>query len=242
MKHIIIIFLTLIIGAYTAKDTNAQKKKVKYSKETDTHQYRNTKGIRYPIWYLPTRAHKIHGIAFGIVNPCQNHNFQSELTINGLSVEMVGQLPVIIEYLIWPNKRQVCHSNYCRVNGITAGLSIGNGLVNGLAFSPSFGHIYDVNGIYFSVVQDLASEANGIIVGGMSRANKVRGAQIGLYTKNEVIRGVQIGIFNRSRENSQGLQIGLINISELMDGFQIGLINIAKNKKIKTLPIINFSL
>lgn len=210
------------------------------TKNENTRQYRNTDKTRWIIWFIPSRVRRINGVAFGIVNPCENENFQSELTINGLSFELIGQVPQIIGQLIFPKMNPNCHSNYCRTNGISLGLSVGAGKMNGFAFSPTIGHIYNLNGIFICPIQHISQDGKGFALAVLTRANNFNGAQIGLLTKNQNLQGLQIGLFNRTTKYASGVQIGLINVSDEMDGVQIGLINVIKSKKTKFLPFINF--
>lgn len=247
MKYIvrfsICILVTVFVIMLINSDIYGQRNKTKSnSKNEDTRQYRNYEGTKYLLWFLPTRAHKINGLAIGLVNSCENHNYQNELIVNGASFEILGQLPIIIPQLIYPNRAPVCRSNYCKINGIATGLSVGNGLLNGIAFSPTLGYLYNLNGIFISSIHHVSQNANGIIAGLMSRAGKITGLQLGLFTKNKILKGLQIGLSNRTKEKTTGLQIGLVNSSENLNGIQIGIINYAKNKKIKLLPLINFHL
>lgn len=236
------LFIFLIIGLSNNNLYSQKNKSRSNSKNEDTRQYRNYNGTKYLLWFLPTRAHKINGLAIGLVNSCENHNYQNELIINGASFEILGQFPIMVEQLIFPDRAPVCRSNYCKINGVATGLSVGNGLLNGFAFSPTLGYLYNLNGIFISTIHHVSQNANGIIAGLMSRAGKITGLQIGLFTKNKILKGVQIGLSNKTKETTTGLQIGLVNSSENLNGIQIGIINYAKNKKIKLLPLINFNL
>ncbi|OFX55466.1 MAG: hypothetical protein A2046_12365 [Bacteroidetes bacterium GWA2_30_7] len=239
IRVFIYLLYTLFIITICNSNIYCQKKKSNIKNE-DTKQYKNTKGTKYAIWYLPTRAHKINGLAIGLVNSCENQNFQNELIINGISFEVLGQFPIMIKQLVYPKKAPFCHSNYCKINGFATGLSIGNGILNGVAVSPTLGYLFNMNGIFISLIHHVSQNANGIIVGFMSRAKKITGLQLALFTKNNILKGLQIGLSNRTKEQTNGCQIGLINSSENLDGVQIGILNYAKNKKIKYLPIINF--
>lgn len=241
VKLSIYFLFTVIILGVNNNDLYSQRNKGRSaSKNDDTRQYKNTKGTKYVLWFLPTRAHKINGIALGLVNSCENHNYQNELIINGFSFEILGQFPIMVEQLIFPNRAPMCRSNYCKINGIATGLSVGNGLLNGIAFSPTLGYLYNMNGIFISSIHHVSQNANGILAGLMSRAGKITGLQFGLFTKNKILKGLQIGLSNRTKEKTTGVQIGLVNSSESLNGIQIGIINYAKNKKIKLFPLINF--
>ena len=70
----------------------------------------------------------------------------------------------------------------------------------------------------------------------------MQGLQWAAYTKSGPgSSGVQLGLLNMSDDFS-GLQVGLVNITEVMrSGLQIGLVNIIKNKeKLKLFPIVNW--
>jgi len=71
----------------------------------------------------------------------------------------------------------------------------------------------------------------------------MQGVQWAAYTKSGLgSTGVQLGLLNMSDDFS-GLQLGLVNITEVMrSGLQIGLVNIIKSKeKLKFFPIVNWS-
>ncbi|HBF89279.1 MAG TPA: hypothetical protein DDX39_11620 [Bacteroidales bacterium] len=237
--HILILLISLVLFS----DTNAcAQRKKNYVKNQDTHQYRNTGRTRYVLWLIPSRARRIHGVAIGLVNPCSNHDFQSELTINGISIEIMGQLPIIIKQLIYPQNSPICHSNYCKTNGIALGLSLGTGEMTGIGVGATLGHSYDVNGIFMSPILHVAQDANGLIAGLMTRVTNMTGFQVGVFTKNKILKGLQVGFFNRNRDYAYGSQVGVINNSEDLKGVQLGLININKTAKIKVFPFFSFSL
>lgn len=241
-KTIIYTFI-LFVSLLCIFDTSsfAQKKKKFDAKNEDTRQYKNTKRTKYVLGLLPSRARRIHGVAFGIVNPCENHNFQSELTINGISIEIIGQLPNIIKQLIFPGNNPICHSHYCKTNGLAVGFSVGTGQLNGIGISPTLSHSYEVNGIFLSPIQHISQDARGFIAGLLTRTSSITGFQLGAFTKNKVLTGLQIGLFNRNRDHSFGSQIGIINHSKDFKGVQVGLININKAAKIKVFPFFSFS-
>lgn len=71
----------------------------------------------------------------------------------------------------------------------------------------------------------------------------MQGLQWAAYTKSGLgSSGVQLGLLNMSDDFS-GLQVGLVNITEVMrSGLQIGFVNIIKSKeKLKFFPIVNWS-
>jgi hypothetical protein len=71
----------------------------------------------------------------------------------------------------------------------------------------------------------------------------MQGLQWAAYTKSGLgSSGVQLGLLNMSDDFS-GLQVGLVNITEVMrSGLQIGLVNIIKSKeKLEFFPIVNWS-
>ena len=71
----------------------------------------------------------------------------------------------------------------------------------------------------------------------------MQGLQVGAYTKSGGgSSGVQLGFLNTSDDFS-GLQLGVVNITEVMrSGLQIGLVNIIKSKeKLKVFPFVNWT-
>jgi hypothetical protein len=56
---------------------------------------------------------------------------------------------------------------------------------------------------------------------------------------NDELNGVQIGLWCNRAKTANGLQIGLVNITEKMTGVQIGLVNIIKSSPVPFFPVIN---
>jgi hypothetical protein len=132
--------------------------------------------------------------------------------------------------------------------------------VTAFRFSLIYGKNVDVTGIDLSLVGRNSGSVTGIqwtavgLVDGdftgwqsswlaaVAEGN-MQGLQTGFYTKAGVgSTGVQFGFLNTADEFS-GVQIGWVNITEVMrSGLQIGLVNIIKSKeKLSFLPIVNWS-
>jgi len=64
------------------------------------------------------------------------------------------------------------------------------------------------------------------------------GIQIGGWNNARCCEGLQVGILNLSDEFYGG-QIGFINRANLLSGFQIGVINVIRGSRIPFIPIVN---
>lgn len=95
----------------------------------------------------------------------------------------------------------------------------------------------------------------GTFLGG-NTAGTMNGVQIGLAlipgsrekggekiscnnSANDELNGVQIGLWCNRAKTANGLQMGLVNITEKMTGVQIGLVNIIKSSPVPFFPVIN---
>lgn len=168
------------------------------------------------ICFTPSHADQINGISLGIWNNMDNYS----LEINGLNIEIIGQ-GWITPFLGLDDGGWV--KNYRQnIKGISFGLTLLSGRINGISISPT------INTTLYS---------NGLKIGLFNfDLNKSNGLQIGITNSNNLNCGLVIGIYNKA-EKTKGVQIGLINKSENLRGFQLGLWN--KNGR-RSLPFINW--
>ena len=168
------------------------------------------------ICITPTKANKANGLIIGLWNR-PDHVQQK---FNGLNIELLGSGWMTL-FLGMDDGGYVRNQNQT-INGISFGLTILNGNMNGLSISPSFNTT-----IYFSGLK------LGLFNFDLHRSN---GIQIGLTNDNEENAGIVIGVYNKAVV-TKGLQIGFINKSDELHGLQVGLININDSR---TLPFINW--
>jgi hypothetical protein len=167
--------------------------------------------IRNVFSFTPSKVNRINGLAVGIWNKPLYHRQK----INGISIEIIGSgwLTPFIGlddggYLNKTIDKQT-------INGLSLGLTLMNGKVNGLAISPLINTTYYLNGLKIGLVNVDLYVAKGM--------------QLGVVNINDKNKGFTIGIYNQSKE-VRGLQIGLINRTQTLKGIQIGFVNINKSK------------
>ena len=161
------------------------------------------------ICFTPTKANKINGLAIGIWNH-PDIQFQK---FNGLNLELLGQgwLTPFFGLDDGGFIRQT-EKNHI-INGVSFGLTLFNGKVNGLTISPTINTTYYTNGLKLSLINVDLYKTNGLQIG-LLNFNKINnGLTVGTYNKATSVKGLQIGLINRT-ENLKGLQIGLININK----------------------------
>jgi hypothetical protein len=169
------------------------------------------------ICFTPTNANKINGIAIGLWNRPHSQIIQS---FNGLNFEILGS-GWMTPFLGLDDAGYTEHDMH-KINGLSFGLTLLNGRMNGLTISPTINTTFYFNGVKIGLFNfDL---------------NKSNGVQLGLVNVNNMNNGLIIGIYNKAIK-TRGLQIGLVNKSEELLGIQIGLININRTR---TLPFINW--
>lgn len=166
---------------------------------------------RNTICFTPTKANKINGLAVGIWNK-PNYQLQK---FNGINLELLGQGWMTPFFGLDDGGfiRQTENKHY--VNGLSLGLTIFNGTVNGVTISPLINTTYYTNGLKVSFINVDLFKTNGL--------------QLGLLNYNKINYGLTIGLYNKATDVT-GLQIGLINRTENLNGLQIGLINFNKSR------------
>ncbi len=163
------------------------------------------------ICLTPTKADKSNGLTIGIWNK-PSYQLQK---FNGVNIELLGQgwLTPFFGlddggFIRQTEKKHI-------INGVSFGVTLFNGKVNGLTFSPLINTTYYTNGLKLSIINVDLYKTNGL--------------QIGLLNFNKINNGLTIGIYNKANTVT-GVQIGLVNRTETLKGFQIGLININKSR------------
>lgn len=168
--------------------------------------------------FIPTKANKINGVTIGLWNRPQSQIIQN---FNGLNFEILGS-GWMTPFLGLDDAGYTKHDRH-KINGLSFGLTLLNGRMNGLTISPTINTTFYFNGVKIGLFNfDL---------------NKSNGVQFGLVNANDENNGVIFGVYNKASK-TRGLQIGLVNKSDELRGLQIGLIN---TNGTRTLPLINWS-
>lgn len=185
------------------------------------------KVVRNAIWFTPSKADVINGIALGIVESTVMYKDQvvNGITINILSPGMM--IPAFVPNDVLAECFELAYDSIA-LDSLLKAKSIpdstrNNYIHNGLVLS-GVGLLTDVvHGVQISPWCCLIDEVDGVCINLMCNwVNQVK--------------GVGIGISNDSY-SCKGIQIGLINRSFRLNGFQIGLWN--RNRK-RSLPLINW--
>lgn len=174
---------------------------------------------RNVIWFVPSEARYINGLSLGLFNSPPEY----KQTINGINVELIGA-GALLPFVFMDDQQGYSKriSDYLKNNGLTLGLTLYSGKVNGVSVSGLINGTNYLNGFSFSTLNCNIYGANGIMAG--------------VYNYSDHIMGMQAGFWNKSNFQT-GVQIGLINIADELKGFQFGLWN--KNGK-RSLPFINW--
>jgi hypothetical protein len=194
-----------------------------YGQETDTFtNARKRQSVKRPIernviWFTPTRAKKINGLAIGTL-PSSMFYENDSLHINGIHVETNPIILYLIPQIViasltssfiredsaryFPNKFP--DSSRLKSDNSIYGLNIsilGSGVMTkykGLSISSvgTFGHI--IKGISITIGQNNFYEFHGLLIAGlMNNVNKGSGLQIGLFNRCKECKGLQIGLLNK---------------------------------------------
>lgn len=170
------------------------------------------------IWFTPSLASHIHGVAIGPIGSVHICNRDSRQTSNGINIEFIG-------------------------TGLLSLLGSGQ-IVRGYYEEGSQQHeeefIVTHNGAMISVLGTYTPRISGIQINGVASVNsRVNGISInGIMSMIEDQRGVSISMFNFSKI-TKGLQIGLFNRSAELHGLQLGLWN---RDQFRSLPILNWGI
>jgi hypothetical protein len=174
---------------------------------------------RNVIWFTPTRARQINGIALGTL-PSSMIYKNDTLKINGLHVEADPLMMIIVPYVIigsvlspfiWSDGSESGDAFYSypdtiryektnnHLSGVNLGLlgSADMDHYKGISISTLVTKGVSLKGISITLGQNNFYSANGLLIAGLM--NNVNNGSI-----------VQIGLFNRCKE-CKGVQIGLLN-------------------------------
>jgi hypothetical protein len=96
--------------------------------------------------------------------------------------------------------------------------------VHGLQIGGAGNQVYgDFEGVEVGGVANLArQQVTGVQAAGLFNIGRVNGLQLGVINVSQEVRGAQVGILNVARR-IDGLQLGVINVTDRLDGESIGL-------------------
>lgn len=203
--------ITLLLAILFVQGINAQNDSIAVQKANKRYRVRNI------IWYMPSGAKEINGVAIGI--QATNFDEKRRLKINGVNLD-AG----LVSIMAWPQ-------------ALVKSFQSGN---NGLDESPLVDTAEtSVNGISISFGGELSAGINGLAINaGVMYSPYINGVSVtGLVTVCGRFKGIMITGFRNMAIEGTGLQIGLLNSCKRLKGLQIGLWN--KSGK-RGLPFINW--
>lgn len=210
MKSILITILILLFATFSFS-------------QSDSLEFDKKAKNRYVIWFIPSAAKNIYGIAIGPVGSEVICDKPYTKFSHGLNIQIPGQ-----------GILQTFYINKFKLTGLygkedSTSLSIQDTLPkraihNGLLISPLGSFTDQVNGISLSLWMSMGKKVNGLSFNL-------------LWNLYKEVNGVTVGLVNHV-DTMKGLQIGLVNNTNKLRGFQIGIWN--KNEK-RSLPIINWN-
>jgi hypothetical protein len=184
---------------------------------TNSFSQQNNKKRNF-ICFTPTTANTINGLAIGLWNRPAT---QSQQNFNGINLEILG-CGWVTPFLGLDDAGYITQTKH-NINGLSVGLTLLNGKVNGFAISLTINTTFYFNGVKIGLINVDLHSVNGI--------------EVGLVNANDHHKGLGFGFYNQANK-THGIQIGIINKTNALQGLQIGLIN---SNDSRTLPLINWS-
>lgn len=186
---------------------------------------------RYGIAFLPSKAHHIYGLSFGLIGSEVYCNLAYTKHSHGINIQVVGQGVFSLFYLF--------NSSFLNHNQIPDEKDpVNTDMENEISKdSLDFKRVVH-NGVLFSLFGTFSDEVNGVSIGSLMSINdKINGLSLHLIANNiQKLNGVSLAIFNSSFQ-TKGMQIGLVNKTHKLQGLQLGFWNVNESRK---LPIINW--
>ena len=190
----------------------------------DTIKHKHQKKIikrpakRNIIWFTPTRANEINGLAIGTIPSSAAYNNDS-LQIKGIHVELNPIMLMVVPYVVIGSFKSPFISEDTAKDGSSlyyypdsiiqlkntiSGLNLsflGSGEMiyyNGITISSLATMGRSLKGISITFGQNNFYEFYGLMIAGLSNGSyKGAGLQIGLFNRCKECKGVQIGLLNR---------------------------------------------
>jgi hypothetical protein len=178
----------------------------------------------YGIWFLPSKADNIYGIAIGPLGSdviCSPTNTKRS---HGVNIQLLGQgffAPFYVfsenfawhkSSITWIQHRYNDSLTFRRVvhNGVmVTGLGTFSEQINGISISPWMSWNHVVNGITCNALVNSSHTVNGLTVGVYNSTYRTNGLQIGLINQTNDLRGFQFGLWNTNNKR----KLPLINWS-----------------------------
>lgn len=134
------------------------------------------------------------------------------------------------------------HSDIFRLSwcGTRLGVGIPHNSKNVSGLELGFGSSLDsINGLQLNLAYGRVDVLNGIQVSLLNKVSRSNAVQIGLRNISyEQSQGIQIGIINTAN-SFRGLQVGIINKVSVLTGLQVGIFNIAENGLFQSMLFLN---
>ena len=171
---------------------------------------------RNVLWFSPTRAHQINGIALSGMSSDLVYKNDS-LQVNGLRVEADPLTVIFLPYILIQSV-QVPFANVDTtkrysyrvpdtigasktfMNGINISLLGGSDMnsIKGINISSFATYAGDIKGISTSLLTNTTFDFKGILIAGLlNDTNKGSGLQVALFNRCKDCKGVQVGLLNK---------------------------------------------
>jgi hypothetical protein len=182
------------------------------AQEADTTE--KVRRNRYGIWFLPSAAPKIYGIAIG--------PFGSELFCDleytrysyGVNIQLLGQGFFGLFYALNPSRAFHNHNLGDENKTNEEPLGVKRAVHNGILITGLGTFSDEINGISISPWASVNHKVNGISLNALiNSVFQLNGISLGLYNSSHTTNGVQLGIINKTKK-LKGIQIGLWNVNE----------------------------
>jgi len=184
--------------------------------QTDTATIDRKSKNRFVIWFIPSAAKNIYGIAIGPIGSEAICNRPYTKYSHGLNIQIPGQGFFQAFYLNNVNFQDSFETNNSdstfKIDTIPL-RTIHNGIlvsplgtftpqVNGLTFSLFMSMGQKVNGLSFNLFWNLYNYINGISISLVNTTGTMKGMQVGLVNKSANLRGIQFGLWNKNEKRS----------------------------------------
>jgi hypothetical protein len=168
---------------------------------------------RYGLWFIPSAATNIYGIAIGPLGSEVICNQPYTKYSHGINLQVPGQGFI--------QTFNIGRIKFNKIDSLENGSSVDtipkrvihNGLlislfgtfsdqVNGISISSWMSLGKKMNGLSINLLCNLYQELNGVVIGAVNHVITTNGVQIGLVNKTRFLRGIQIGLWNVNQRRS----------------------------------------
>ena len=119
--------------------------------------------------------------------------------------------------------------------------NIVNGNLTGVQLAGIYNRVGSSDGAIEAacIMNDVRHDFCGVQLGLVNRVGgDMEGLQAGVINMTQDGAGIQMGLFNRA-ERFSGLQIGVANYAYQLEGVQIGVFNVVEDSNIPFMPVLN---